>query len=566
MSVTQIGRYRVLRELGRGSGAVVYQGRDPGSGKQVAIKVFYARLTGAEDFAERFDQTLRALRTLDHPGLVPVLDYGIETGEEEDAGAVAYYVVTQYMPGGSLAERMDGRPLLLSEVVPIVQRLADGLDAVHAAGLLHGGLNPEQVLFDIRNRAYLADAALRGLLQAQPAAGAVPLPGMPPPVPAGTPAYLSPEQILGDPVDGRADVYALGVILFEMLTGRQPFQADTTEELLRKHVEAPVPVLSEAALGRLVLPAAFNHVIGRALAKHRDERYPTAGILAEAVRTTFLMPPAEPEAPAPPPADAASEAEAATAEPAVPPLEAGATAEAGAEQPGELPAEIPADGTPPEGSALEAEATEPPPAEPARPTVHPVPLSVESDSIEEVMREPEQAARAPFPWRELGGAGIVLILVLLVLWRWSDVRAVFIPPTATATVTQTATATPSATITASPTATATRTQTSTATATATDTATETATATRTATRTPTPTLTATSTSTPRPTLPPFTPTLPPSATIDPALLATATETAPPPPPPPPPPSDTAPPPPPPTNTATPTSTATQTQTATATPA
>jgi len=251
MSVTQIGRYRVLRELGRGSGAVVYQGRDPDSGKQVAIKVFYARLTSAEDFAERFDRTLRTLRTLEHPGLVPVLDYGIETGEEEDADAVAYYVVTQYMPGGTLAERMDGRPLLLSEVVPIVQRLADGLDAVHAAGFLHGGLNPEQVLFDIRNRAYLADAALRGLLHAQPAEGAVPLPGMPPPAPAGTPAYLSPEQVLGDPADGRADVYALGVVLFEMLTGRQPFQADTTEELLRKHVDAPVPVLSEAALGRL---------------------------------------------------------------------------------------------------------------------------------------------------------------------------------------------------------------------------------------------------------------------------------------------------------------------------
>jgi serine/threonine-protein kinase len=556
MSVTQIGRYRVLRELGRGSGAVVYQGRDPGSGKQVAIKVFFARLTGAEDFAERFDRTLRALRTLEHPALVPVLDYGTETGDE--AGEVAYYVVTQYMPGGTLAERMDGRPLLLSEVVPILQRLADGLDAVHGAGLLHGGLDPEQVLFDIRNRAYLADAGLRGLLQGQPAEGALPLPGMPAPLPAGTPAYLSPEQALGEAPDSRSDVYALGVILFEMLTGRQPFQADTAEELLRKHVETPVPALSEGALARLVLPPAFNHVMGRALAKRRDERYPTAGILAEAVRTTFLMPPAErmeatPAAAVLVPGSAPeAKAELAAAAPAEGPA---GEAESMVGQPGEPPAAPP--GEPP---PAEAEATEPAPAEPQRLTVHPVPLSVDPAGLSEMVREPEPSARAPFPLRELAGAGIVLILVLLVLWRWSDVRAIFIAPTATATITQTATATPSVTHTTVPTASATRTKTPTATVTLTST--PSASVTRTATRTPTRTPTATSTNTPRPTLPPFTATLPPTATSSPAPSATATEAAPPPAPPP---SDTQAPPPPPPATATPTVTATPTATPTNTP-
>jgi serine/threonine-protein kinase len=517
MPVTQIGRYRILRELGRGSGAVVYQGRDPVSGKQVALKVFYPRVAEGEGFAERFDQTLRVLRALEHPYLVPVLDYGIEAGDEE-AGEVAYYLVMQYMPGGTLAERMDGRPLLLSEVVPILQRLAEGLDAAHAAGLLHESIGPEQVLFDIRNRAYLSDVGLRALVGAPAGTGALPLPGMPTARPAGTPAYLSPEQVLGDAPDGRADVYALGVILFEMLTGRQPFQADTTEELLRKHVEAPVPVLSENVLERLVLPPAFNHVMERALAKERDERYPTAGVLAEAVRTTFLMPPSESPAAQPVPASEQSPPETAL-------IPVGATApeaagdeappaETGSDQPdapateGETGEAAPPPALPPLAADAPADGEPPPAPTPLHPAM-PVPLPPVPLTFDEVIREPEPPARAPFPWREWVGAGIVLILVVLALWRWADVRAFFIPPTATPTLTATHTPTASATSTSTATRTATPTRTATRTATHTPTATATATRTRTPTRTTSATSTATRTSTPQPTLPAFTATLPP---------------------------------------------------------
>ncbi|MCC6189393.1 MAG: serine/threonine protein kinase, partial [Anaerolineales bacterium] len=299
MATQKIGRYRVLRELGRGSAATVYLARDPDSGKQVAIKVFSARAASAPDFPQRFEQTLRALVALEHPFLVPVLDYGLEEAPDSSPGEPRCYLVMRYMPGGTLADRMDGRPMLLAEVVPLLQRLSDALDAAHSVHLAHGAIHPGHILFDIHNRAYLTDMGLADLLHPpvelpEDAPDGAP-PGRPPGTPAGTPAYLSPEQISGLALDGRADVYGLGVLLFEMLTGRQPFVGESTEDLLAQHLEAPVPRLSANALAHLVLPLEFNHVVGRALAKNRDMRYPTAGILAEAVRSMFVMPPAEAE-------------------------------------------------------------------------------------------------------------------------------------------------------------------------------------------------------------------------------------------------------------------------------
>src|SRR5258708_2274298 len=278
-----MGRARSARERGRGATATVYLARDPGSGRQVAVKILAPAFTGAPDFAERFELTLKALSALEHPYLLTPHDYGHD-GEQ-------YFVVMRYLPGGTLADRMDGRPMLLAEVVPLLQRLAEALDAAHTAHLVHGDLHPADVLFDLHERAVLADLGLAQLLD--PVAG---------PSPTGTAAYMSPEQIAGQAIDGRADVYALGIVLFEMLTGRQPYSGTTPHELLQQHLTQPVPQLSAAALSHLALPLEFNQVIARALAKNRDYRYPTAGGLAEAVRTTFLMAPADSAAEAPPPA------------------------------------------------------------------------------------------------------------------------------------------------------------------------------------------------------------------------------------------------------------------------
>ena len=472
MAIQNIGRYRILRELGRGATATVYLARDPGSGRQVAVKILAAAFTAAPDFSDRFGQTLAALVSLEHPYLVSPHDYGRD-GDQ-------FFVVMRYLPGGTLADRMDGRPMLLAEVVPILQRLAEALDAAHTAHLLHGDLHPADVLFDLHERGFLADLGLAQLLD--PVAG---------PSPTGTAAYMSPEQIAGQAIDGRADVYALGILVFEMLTGRQPFSGDTPQEMLRQHVEQPVPQLSAAVLSHLVLPLEFNLVIARALAKNRDHRYPTASVLAEAMRTMFLMSPADSAETAPAPVEP-------------PPNE-----------PPQLPLPLPpimaaappprADATP--GAASAAVPVPPPAAKPA----------LESDSFTpaptpaELVREPEPPPRRGPARILLGLAGLGLVLAFLAIWRWPDIRAAIVPPTATATSTSTSTLTPTVAPTSTPPTTLTST-TAPATATATPTAspsqtsTTTATASDTATVTPAPTDTPTATHTPtrRPTLPTFT--------------------------------------------------------------
>jgi serine/threonine-protein kinase len=466
MAIQYIGRYRILRELGRGATAMVYLARDPGSGRQVAVKVLAAEFTAAPDFDQRFQREVKALAAFDHPYLVAVQDYGRD-GEQ-------YFVVSRYLPGGTLADRMDGRPMLLAEVVPILQRVAEALDAAHSVHLVHGDVNPADVLFDLHERAFLADVGLARLLD--PSTG---------PSPTGTPAYTSPEQVDGQPIDGRADVYALGVMLFEMLTGRQPFAAETPEQLLHQHVEQPPPHLSAEALSQLVLPLEFNLVIARALVKIRDYRYPTAGVLAEAVRTMFLMAPADSSAAAP----SAGEPVAANAPPP-PPIEPHVAAPAEPPEP-DLASVL---RHRPEALAMPAVAT-----------------TVAADSaplppLAELVREPETLPVSQVSPVLIGLAGLGLIIVLLAVWRWPDIKGFLMPTTATATASATVPAAvqpsdtpspmPSATASASPSLTPTVSPTLTPTPSPTDTAT--------ITPSPSDTPTATATATRRPIVPTFT--------------------------------------------------------------
>ncbi len=509
MAPQNIGRYRILRELGRGATATVYLARDPGSGRQVAVKILSPAFTAAPDFASRFEQTLKALTGLEHPYLLTPQDYGYDQEQ--------YFIVARYLPGGTLADRMDGRPMLLAEVVPLLQRLAEALDAAHTAHMLHGDLHPAEVLFDLHERACLADLGLAQLLD--PVAG---------PSPTGTAAYMSPEQIAGQAIDGRADVYALGVMLFEMLTGRQPFSGATPQELLRQHLEQPVPQLSAAALAQLVLPLEFNLLIARALAKNRDYRYPTAGVLAEAVRTTFLMPPADssaeaappperpeprPLAPLPPPASAP------TPPPAAPPLVAApathdATLVSAPSAPGATTAAAPAPPVPP--AAETASAALPPPSAASAPAE---PALAAAAVPQELVRESTPAApplrRGPSPGTLLLGlAGVGLVLFFLVFLRSPNLRTLLIAPTATTTATATSTPTlqPTSSPSATPPGTVTPTETASPTATPSLTASPTTTATASVTLPPTDTAEPTRTPTRRPTLPPFTATLAPTDT------------------------------------------------------
>jgi serine/threonine-protein kinase len=275
MPPATIGRYEILRELQQGGMATVYLARDPFFARQVAVKILSGSFSHDPQFNARFEREAKVIAALEHPYIVPVYDYGRE-GERP-------YLVMRYMQGGNLSERLTGRPLPPAESVPLFQRLAEALDEAHRQSIIHRDIKPANVLFDSRNQAYLSDFGVAKLLQATSSfTGATVL---------GTPAYMSPEQATSRrSVDGRSDVYSLGVMVYEALSGRRPFIAPEPVQLMLKHVNEPVPPIDTARLG---LPPECNTVLSKALAKDPAQRYATAGELASALAALWgwtLMP------------------------------------------------------------------------------------------------------------------------------------------------------------------------------------------------------------------------------------------------------------------------------------
>lgn len=265
----QFGRYTILRELGRGGMATVYVAHDPRFEREVAIKVLPRQFTHDPRFLDRFRQEARTIAALEHFAIVPVYDFG----EHDDAP----FLVMRYMRGGSLRRRMHGRPLPLDEVVRIVDRLAPALDKAHARGVIHRDLKPDNVLFDEDGEPYLSDFGIARMAEATHTMTIV-----------GTPAYMSPEQVQGDQkLDGRSDTYALGVMLFELLTGRQPYEAPTPTKQMMKHVLEPIPDILAA---NPALPDGMQTIIDRVMAKDRAERYATTAELAAALRDVASSP------------------------------------------------------------------------------------------------------------------------------------------------------------------------------------------------------------------------------------------------------------------------------------
>jgi serine/threonine protein kinase/nucleoside phosphorylase len=261
-----IGRYEILRELGQGGMGTVYLARDPGIDRRVAIKMLSRQLTHDPQFRARFQREAQIIAALDHPCIVPIYDYGEQDGQP--------YLVMRYMSGGTLAARLAAETLPPPQVVAILQRLAEALDAAHERGIIHRDVKPSNVLFGLRGNASLSDFGLAKPLSLSPATSDSNLL-------AGTPTYMSPEQVKGEgPLDRRTDIYALGVLLFEVLAGRPPYVGAQPAAVMVKHLTEPVPKLDTA---QLALPAGLNAVIGRALAKQPDARYATAGALAQAV-------------------------------------------------------------------------------------------------------------------------------------------------------------------------------------------------------------------------------------------------------------------------------------------
>ena len=263
----QIGRYQIRNELGRGGMAIVYRAHDPRFEREVAIKLLPRQFTHEPDFIERFQKEAKIIAALEHPAIVPVYDFG----EHEDAP----YLVMRFMAGGSLQDRLKGRPLPIPEISTIYDRLASGLDKAHQRGIIHRDLKPDNVFFDEDNLAFLGDFGIARMAEATQTMTII-----------GTPAYMSPEQAQGNQkLDWRCDIYAMGAMLFQLLTGKQPFVAESATGQMLMHVLQPVPDVLEA---NPELPPEAQNIINKAMAKERTFRYQTAKALAEDIR--LLLP------------------------------------------------------------------------------------------------------------------------------------------------------------------------------------------------------------------------------------------------------------------------------------
>jgi len=265
MTQQKIGRYEIRAELGRGGMATVYKAYDPRFEREVALKVLPREMLHDPQFRVRFEREAKTIAALEHQAIVPVYDVGDDDGQP--------YFVMRCMTGGSLADTIEKGPMSLSQTAKIMGRLAPALDEAHFKGIVHRDLKPGNILFDRTGEAFVSDFGIAKMTQSQGATvtgGAI----------IGTPAYMSPEQAQGEQVDGRSDVYALGVIIYEMLSGTQPYQATTPMAVVVKQITEPIPHILDTAPS---LPPAIEAVIEKAMAKNPNDRFASASELSAAL-------------------------------------------------------------------------------------------------------------------------------------------------------------------------------------------------------------------------------------------------------------------------------------------
>jgi eukaryotic-like serine/threonine-protein kinase len=269
-----LGRYELLEEIGRGAMGVVFRARDPLIDRIVAIKTINVGLSRveAEEFQKRFDREARSAGRLNHPNIVTIYDVG-------KSGDVAYFAM-ELLEGETLRDILDsGVVLPPSTIADIAAQIADGLASAHEAGVIHCDIKPANIVVLASGLVKITDFGIAMLpTGSRSFIGSV----------AGSPKYIAPERVVGRPVDARSDLFSLGAVLYEVLTGAPPFAGTALDEILHNVINlSPEP----PSRRNRSLPAAFDAIVARALAKHPDDRYQSALEMSADLRQLALVGP-----------------------------------------------------------------------------------------------------------------------------------------------------------------------------------------------------------------------------------------------------------------------------------
>ena len=287
-TLTQLGKYAIRRELGKGAMGIVYEGFDPVIERTVAIKTILPQQLNADEAAQvlaRFKREAQAAGRLNHPGIVAVYDYGEAVVDEDHtmvAGAAAdqarqrvAFIAMEFVKGKELREFFEANErFALKDVERLMGEILDALAHAHANGVVHRDMKPANLIVLADGKVKIADFGIARVEKSElTQVGTV----------MGTPAYMSPEQFMGQPVDGRSDIFSCGVILYQFLTGEKPFTGNSTTIMYKVLHEEPLA----PSLLNVALPAAFDAVVKKAMAKNPDERYQTAQEFAQAIKITL---------------------------------------------------------------------------------------------------------------------------------------------------------------------------------------------------------------------------------------------------------------------------------------